>query len=200
MVATGSRYRHDGWQGQTAAPLAGWETGNCLTWYDVASGKANASGSVVVVDDLQDIAGPLTAVKLARAGASGEARNPLADGGHGDDARGVLPLDTSCADRGPGWRSSPISSQAGSTEPTSSSSTSTRRIVYPDSLLTRSSSTRRRQSENRLYHALRERGISVEAVGDAIAPRGTYEAVYEGHRAARNLAIMISMRCAGTWA
>ena len=44
-----------------------------------------------------------------------------------------------------------------------------------------------RQSENALYHALRERGASVEMIGDAVAPRGTYEAVYEGHRAARKL-------------
>ena len=44
-----------------------------------------------------------------------------------------------------------------------------------------------RQSENSLYHALREQGRSVEMIGDAIAPRGTYEAVYEGHRAARKL-------------
>jgi len=44
-----------------------------------------------------------------------------------------------------------------------------------------------RRSENSLYHALREQGASVEMIGDAIAPRGTYEAVYEGHRAARKL-------------
>ena len=44
-----------------------------------------------------------------------------------------------------------------------------------------------RRSENGLYHALRERGVSVEAIGDAVAPRGTYEAVYEGHRAARKV-------------
>src|SRR5204863_151618 len=44
-----------------------------------------------------------------------------------------------------------------------------------------------RRSENGLYHALRERGVSVEMIGDAIAPRGTYEAVFEGHRAARKL-------------
>jgi len=44
-----------------------------------------------------------------------------------------------------------------------------------------------RRSENGLYHLLRERGASVEMIGDAIAPRGTYEAVYEGHRAARKL-------------
>jgi hypothetical protein len=44
-----------------------------------------------------------------------------------------------------------------------------------------------RRSENAIYHALRERNVSVEAIGDAVAPRGTYEAVYEGHRAARKL-------------
>ncbi len=44
-----------------------------------------------------------------------------------------------------------------------------------------------RRSENDLYHALRGRGVSVEMLGDAVAPRGTYEAVYEGHRQARKL-------------
>ena len=44
-----------------------------------------------------------------------------------------------------------------------------------------------RQSENELYHAMRERGASVEMIGDAVAPRGTYEAVFEGHRQARKL-------------
>jgi hypothetical protein len=44
-----------------------------------------------------------------------------------------------------------------------------------------------RRSENALYHVLRERGVSVEMLGDAVAPRGTYEAVYEGHRQARKL-------------
>jgi hypothetical protein len=29
--------------------------------------------------------------------------------------------------------------------------------------------------------------VSVEAIGDATAPRTTYEAVYEGHRQARKL-------------
>jgi hypothetical protein len=44
-----------------------------------------------------------------------------------------------------------------------------------------------RQSVNGLYHVLQERGVSVETIGDATAPRGTYEAVYEGHRQARKL-------------
>ena len=66
--ATGSRYRRDGWQGQTAAPLPGWETGNCVTWDEVATGAVLPSGSVLVLDDLQDAAAPLTAVKLAQDG------------------------------------------------------------------------------------------------------------------------------------
>jgi hypothetical protein len=44
-----------------------------------------------------------------------------------------------------------------------------------------------RRSENGLYRELKSRGASVEAIGDAVAPRGTYEAVYEGHRQARKL-------------
>jgi hypothetical protein len=44
-----------------------------------------------------------------------------------------------------------------------------------------------RSSENGLYHALRAREQSVEMIGDAVAPRTTYEAVYEGHRQARKL-------------
>ena len=44
-----------------------------------------------------------------------------------------------------------------------------------------------RRSVNTLYHSLRNRGRSVEMIGDAVAPRGTYEAVFEGHRQARKL-------------
>ena len=38
-----------------------------------------------------------------------------------------------------------------------------------------------------MYHLLRERGRSVEAIGCAVAPRTVYEATLEGHRAARKL-------------
>lgn len=70
VVATGSSYRRDGWQGQTAAPVPGWETGRCVSWDEVVKGKGSPTGSVVVIDDLQDAPGPLTAVKLAQEGAS----------------------------------------------------------------------------------------------------------------------------------
>ena len=44
-----------------------------------------------------------------------------------------------------------------------------------------------RSSENALHPLLKERGLSCELIGDAAAPRGTYEAVYEGHRQARKI-------------
>jgi hypothetical protein len=42
-----------------------------------------------------------------------------------------------------------------------------------------------RTSENELYQLLRERRLSVESVGCAVAPRTVYEATLAGHRAAR---------------
>ena len=69
VVASGARYRRDGFQGQTGKALPGWETGNCVTWDEVALDKVKVSGDVLVVDEMADVAAPLTAVKLAKAGA-----------------------------------------------------------------------------------------------------------------------------------
>ena len=44
-----------------------------------------------------------------------------------------------------------------------------------------------RQSENALSQAVLARDLPVETIGDANAPRGTYEAVFEGHRAGRKV-------------
>ena len=44
-----------------------------------------------------------------------------------------------------------------------------------------------RKSETEIYQILRQRGVSVEAIGCAVAPRSVYEATLEGHRAARAL-------------
>jgi flavin-dependent dehydrogenase len=44
-----------------------------------------------------------------------------------------------------------------------------------------------RRSENSLLPLLKARGVSAEIIGDATAPRYTYEAVYEGHRQGRKL-------------
>jgi 2,4-dienoyl-CoA reductase-like NADH-dependent reductase (Old Yellow Enzyme family)/thioredoxin reductase len=184
VVATGASYRPDGWQGQTAAPVPGWETGNCASWDAVVSGKATASGSVVVVDDLQDIAGPLTAVKLAREGSSVKlvTRWPMV-------AMETMPEVYYL------WTRNALI-EAGveiltDLLPTRIDGRDVELInVYAPERVTRLEAdaivfNTGRRSENRLYHALKERGVSVEMIGDAVAPRGTYEAVYEGHRAGR---------------
>jgi hypothetical protein len=44
-----------------------------------------------------------------------------------------------------------------------------------------------RESVNGLHPLFEARGISAETIGDATAPRTTYESVYEGHRQARKI-------------
>ena len=186
VVATGARHHNDGWQGQTAAPVDGWETGNCASWHDVVDGKAHASGSVVVIDDLQDIAGPLTAVKLAREGASVKlvTRWPMV-------AMETMPevyylwTRKALIEAGVEVLSDLFATRIAGRELELVNVYAPERVtrLEADAIVFNTG----RQSENALYHALRARGVSVETIGDATAPRGTYEAVYEGHRAARAL-------------
>jgi hypothetical protein len=69
VVASGARYRGDGFQGQTGKPIAGWETGKCVSWGEVALDKVSlTSGEALVIDEMADVAAPLTAVKLAKQG------------------------------------------------------------------------------------------------------------------------------------
>jgi hypothetical protein len=44
-----------------------------------------------------------------------------------------------------------------------------------------------RQSVNSLAAAAKRSGLSCMVIGDAVAPRGTYEAVFEGHRHGRDV-------------
>jgi 2,4-dienoyl-CoA reductase-like NADH-dependent reductase (Old Yellow Enzyme family) len=186
VVATGSRYREDGWQGQTAAPLAGAETGNCVSWDRVATGEVTPSGAVLVVDDLQDANGPLTAVKLADAGLAvrlvtrwpmvGMETIPevyylwIAEQLHRSDVEVVTDHFVKRID-------------GASVELLNVYVPDRVRVVEADWIVMSTG----RQSLNELYHRLRERSQSVEMIGDAVAPRGTYEAVFEGHRQARKL-------------
>jgi 2,4-dienoyl-CoA reductase-like NADH-dependent reductase (Old Yellow Enzyme family) len=186
VVATGASYRRDGWQGQTAASLPGWETGNCVSWDEVVTGKASPAGSVIVLDDLQDAAAPLTAVKLAQEGAAVRlvTRWPMIGM---ETIPEVYYL----------WVRQQLYEAGVEVVPDLFVQRIDGRLVelvnvyVPDRVTTLEADwivmATGRQSENGLYHLLRERGVSVEAIGDATAPRSTYEAVYEGHRQARKL-------------
>jgi 2,4-dienoyl-CoA reductase-like NADH-dependent reductase (Old Yellow Enzyme family)/pyruvate/2-oxoglutarate dehydrogenase complex dihydrolipoamide dehydrogenase (E3) component len=186
VVATGSSFRRDGWQGQTAQPLPGWETGNCVTWDDVVTGRVVPAGSAIVLDDLQDALGPLTAVKLAQDGC---------------DVRLVTRWPMIGMETIPEvyylWIRQQLYEAGVEIVPDvfvkeiRGSAVELLNVYVPDRVTTVDADwvvmATGRQSDNDLYHALRERDVSCEAIGDAVAPRGTYEAVYEGHRQARKL-------------
>ncbi len=186
VVATGASYRRDGFQGQTARPVPGWESGNCVTWDEVALGTAVPAGRVVIIDELQDVAAPLTAVAVAKNAEQvtlvtrwpmiGMETTPdvylhwmLTYLYEADVEMLCDRLVTQIEDR----------------------YVSATNIYKPDDVRRLEADwivmATSRRSENALYHLLRKRGLSVETIGDATAPRGTYEATFEGHRQARKL-------------
>ncbi len=187
VVATGARICRDGFQGWTAGPLPGWETGACVGWDEVAEGAVEPTGDVVVLDDLQDVVAPLTAVALAQRGAGSVklvTRWPMV----GMETILDVYLD---------WIL-PKLYEAGVemlcdrfVRKIDGSSVTLYNVHREQDELTLTADTivmaTGRQSENGLQALLVERGVSCETIGDATAPRGTYEAVYEGHRQARKL-------------
>jgi NADPH-dependent 2,4-dienoyl-CoA reductase/sulfur reductase-like enzyme len=186
VVATGARYRRDGFQGQTGKPLTGWESGRCVTWDEVALGKVTASGDVLVIDEMADVAAPLTAVKLARLGARVRLLTKWPMIGWESTAEVYLHwvltylyeadveiITDHAVKRIAGSEVEIVNIYA----PSKVRSLNAETIVMATA----------RSSENALYQLLRGRGRSVEAIGCALAPRTVYEATLEGHRAARKL-------------
>jgi 2,4-dienoyl-CoA reductase-like NADH-dependent reductase (Old Yellow Enzyme family)/thioredoxin reductase len=186
VVATGARYRRDGFQGQTAKPLPGWQSGRCVSWDEVALDKITASGDVLVIDEMADVAAPLTAVKLARLGAKVRLLTKWPMIGWETTAEVYLHwvltylyeaeveiITDHAVKRINGSEVEIVNIYA----------PSKMRPITADTIVMATA----RASENALYHLLRERSRSVEAIGCAIAPRTVYEATLEGHRAARKL-------------
>jgi 2,4-dienoyl-CoA reductase-like NADH-dependent reductase (Old Yellow Enzyme family) len=187
VVATGASVARDGFQGWTAAPIPGFETGNCVGWDDVATGAARPTGDVIVLDDLCHVVAPLTAVALADNGASSVrlvTRWPMV----GMETILDVYLD---------WIL-PKLYQAGVEmmcdrfiESIDGRQVSLVNVHYPNDRRELEADAvvmvTGRRSENALHPLVKERGLAVEMIGDAVAPRGTYEAVYEGHRQARKV-------------
>ncbi|MTD58518.1 oxidoreductase [Amycolatopsis pithecellobii] len=188
VLSTGSRAVRDGFQGWTAKPVPGWETGRTAGWDEVAEGTVVPEGRVVVVDDQSDVIAPLTAVLLAQRGAEVAlvTRWPMVGMETVLDvylewiypqlyAAGVemIPDHFITAIDGDRVTLSLIHDHSGQT---------TRQLAADWVVMATA-----RRSQDALRAPLQQRGISFEVIGDAVAPRGTYEAVYEGHRQGRKL-------------
>jgi 2,4-dienoyl-CoA reductase-like NADH-dependent reductase (Old Yellow Enzyme family)/thioredoxin reductase len=187
VVATGARYRQDGFQGQTGKPIAGWETGKCVSWDQVALDEVpTTAGEVLVIDEMADVAAPLTAVKLAKAGSKVRllTRWPMI-------AMETVPevyfhwIMTYLQESGVELITSHIvrrisGQQAEIADVYLSANV---RWVNADLIIMATART----SETEIYRLLKERNVSVEAIGCSLAPRTVYEATLEGHRAARKL-------------
>jgi NADPH-dependent 2,4-dienoyl-CoA reductase/sulfur reductase-like enzyme len=188
VVATGAQYRSDGFQGQTGKPIPGWETGRCVAWDQVALDKTVPSGEILVIDEMADVAGPLTAVKLAKLGAKvrivtkwpmiGMETAPevyfhwIMTYLHEADVEVithhvVTGINGSNVDVANVYKRSSV------------------RRITADAIVMATA----RRSENAIYHLLKRRGVSVETIGCANAPRTVYEATFEGHRSARKLGL-----------
>ncbi len=186
VVATGARFHRDGFQGQTARAIPGWETGHCVTWDEVALGAVKPSGQVVVIDDIQDVAAPLTAAATSEYAehVTLVTRWPMVAMETAPDVylhwmltylyqTGVEMLCDHLVtniDKNTVFATNIYHQEAV-------------RELAADCIVMATG----RRSDNSLYHLLRDRGVSVEMIGDATAPRGTYEATFEGHRQARKL-------------
>jgi 2,4-dienoyl-CoA reductase-like NADH-dependent reductase (Old Yellow Enzyme family) len=186
VVATGARVCRDGFQGWTAEAVPGWETGNCVGWDEVVTGQVRPTGEVIVLDDVCDVVAPLCAVGLADDGATVRlvTRWPMV----GIDTildvyldwilpklykSGVEMLCDRFVRSIDGTRVHLVNVHHAEAE----------LEVRADWIVMVTGY----QSENSLYEVLRDRDASVETIGNATAPRGTYEGVYEGHRQARKL-------------
>jgi 2,4-dienoyl-CoA reductase-like NADH-dependent reductase (Old Yellow Enzyme family)/thioredoxin reductase len=188
VLATGSRAARDGFQGWTGQPIPGWESARTAGWDEVAEGSVSPTGEVVVIDDQSDVVAPLTAVMLAGRGAKVTlvTRWPMvgmetildvylewiypqlyAAGVEMICDHWVTAIDARCVTL------SLVHDHSGQTTC----------FLSADWIVMATA----RRSENALASSLEASGVSFEVIGDAVAPRGTYEAVYEGHRQARKL-------------
>lgn len=186
IVATGSSVALDGFQGWTGKGLPGHATAQVVGWDEVATGRATPTGDVLVIDDMCDVVAPLTAVALANAGARVKivTRWPMI----GMDTildvylEWILPqvyragVGMVCDRFVKVIRSGEVVLQ--------NVHLPEDEIVLPADHLVMATG---RRPENALASLLSEKGRDVATIGCAVAPRGTYEAVYEGHREARRI-------------
>jgi NADPH-dependent 2,4-dienoyl-CoA reductase/sulfur reductase-like enzyme len=186
VLATGASVAVDGFQGWTGEALPGADTGHLVGWDSVVTGRVNPEGDVVVLDDIGDVVGPLVAVAMAQAGAKVKivTRWPMIGMDTMLDVylEWILPQVYRAgveivADHF-------VKEITGSRTVLSNVHIPEQETVVDSNYLVMVTA---RRSENQLAGAIADRGYTVDTIGCAVAPRGVYEAVYEGHRLGRKI-------------
>jgi thioredoxin reductase len=188
VLATGSRAASDGFQGWTGKSVPGWESGQTAGWDEVAEGTVMPEGRVVVVDDQSDVVAPLTAVLLAQRGAQVTlvTRWPMVGMETILDVylEWIYPqLYSAGVEIVRDYWITGIAGDRVTLSLVHDHSGQTTRDLAADWTVMATA----RRSQDALRLPLQERGVSFEVIGDAVAPRGTYEAVYEDHWQGRKL-------------
>ncbi|MBC9734768.1 FAD-dependent oxidoreductase [Nocardioides marmotae] len=194
VVATGSRARRDGWSAihpakwaPGTAAVAGTDQWNVFTVEDVMDGTATMPHSVLIVDDLGDRRALAVAEHLADGRRTVEIATRLTNVGVGLTDSHDLPSITTRLRRA-GVRLTAGVELVGISEDTVtlgdvySGEEELREPVDAVVLVTG------QIAEDSLLHALREAGRPrVVAIGDCVAPRRIFDAIWEGELAARQL-------------
>jgi dimethylamine/trimethylamine dehydrogenase len=183
MLATGARWRRDGLGRQHQTPVPGWETESVITPDEVMDGLIPA-GPVIVFDDDHYYMGGVIAEALRHAELEVTLATPSnevstwtrhTEEQHRIQARILrlgIEVKTGVLLAGIGEESVTLESVH----------TGAQQVVEAASVVMVTS----RSPVDTLYHALADR-ISIERIGDCLAPGTIATAVYSGHRAAREM-------------
>lgn len=182
ILATGSRWRRDGFQGFTGGPVPGWDTGNCRAWPDALT-EDESEGPFVVLDDAAGPIGPLVAVQLSGQGpVTIVTRWPMV----GMDTLASMYFDWIIADL---YAAGVNIVHDHFVEAIDGSDVRLYNVHH--ARLTQTIQGQAifmvtgRHSDRTLEPALRASHVSFESIGDAVAPRTAFEVIYEAHRQAR---------------
>ncbi len=186
VVATGSTVNADGYNAWTGEPIPGHEQDNVVGWDAVVRGEVTPTGKIFILDEVADYVAPLLASELAEQGNEVTllTRWPMV----GMDTMLDVYLDWILPRL---YKTGVNMVPDHFVEKVKGNTVHAYNNFTPDTIETIEADwvilSTGRQSENSLHELFAERGLSVETIGDAVAPRTTYEATYEGHRQARKL-------------
>jgi len=186
VVATGARVCADGFNGWTGEAIPGHDHPQVVGWDAVVKGEVRPSGKIVVLDDVGDVVAPLVASQLA-------------DEGHAVTLMTRWPMvgmDT-ILDVYLDWLLPKLYTSGVNILPDHfvSKIDGDKLHIYnlciPDTIKEFDADwtvmVTGRASVNDLHEIVAAEGVSVETIGDAVAPRSAYEATYEGHRQGRKI-------------